>query len=241
MTREESIEVGGQLTAANVQVALVDAIALAERDRAGLTLFGWTPARTAGLVAVQGELAAALRGYETRYGQHLARTKATANDIDTGKRWRLRVLALLQLGHAEAETEYRAYAWRSGRDPDKLGQQIAGLLGVARKYEAALRENCGADDAFFAEGERLVASLQAGAAARRQRPRDLPAERDRVDEVCGRAWEQLKALNVAGRSLHRANGDRALAAQYTLDVLYGRPLGRGRQPAAAATPPAPTP
>lgn len=238
MTREDYVDIGAQFSAGNVIAAVQDALALARRDQARLTVFGWTPSRTLLLEAAGDELEDRVAGYEAKNGQHIARNLVLALDIDAAKRWRLRVVSLLQLTAPEAEPEYRAHVLRVGRDPEKLGTQIAALLTVARKYEPQLRESSGADDAFFAEGGRLVEALRAGASARRMRPKDLPAERDSVDELCGRVWEQLKALTFAGRSLHKADGSRALAAQYTLDVLYGRNARRARKPLEAPAAPA---
>ncbi|MDI7269154.1 MAG: hypothetical protein QME96_14285 [Myxococcota bacterium] len=77
--------------------------------------------------------------------------------------------------------------------------------------------------------------MRAAATFRRQRPKDLPVEQDRLDELDGRVWEMVKKMNRAGRAAHIQNGDRLLAAQYNLDALYGRPIRR--RPPAPPKPP----
>jgi len=130
----------------------------------------------------------------------------------------------------------RQHAGRAGRDPEKLGGQVAGLLAVAREHDVPFREGEAADDAFCAEGARVVAALQKATAARRNRSEYLPAEHDRLDELDGQAWELLKKWSIAGKAAHAASGDRARVAEYNLDIIYGRPIRRRRRPAAAPPP-----
>ncbi|MBI4704090.1 MAG: hypothetical protein HY744_23525 [Deltaproteobacteria bacterium] len=237
-TKEEYIAVGEQFASRNVQEQIAVAMELAGRDAALLAAFGWSADNTTELGRQAAALDAAIQNYERRFGTHLGRTQATAADIDLAKRWRLRAVAIGEnrLTSPDALAMLRRLGGRAGRDPEKLGVQIQGLLDLARENETAMRAGGAADDAFFAEGARLVTALKSAATARRQRPKDLPAEHDKLDELDGRGWELLKRLSIAGKAVHAANGDRARMADYNLDILYGRPMRRRPRPAAQPAP-----
>ncbi len=206
---------------------LADSIALIDRDGEALANFGWPQKNTDEIKNIREGLSAAIRNYEAKYGTHVGRTQRVAIDIDLAKRWRLRALAIAEnnLTDPEKLSELRLHNKPVGRNAGDVGKQIAGILNVARAAEPEIREG-GAEDAFFAEGDRLVKALEEAATASRKRPKDLPAEHDKLDALDGQAWELLKKLNRSGRALHISTGDRAFAAEYNLDVLYHRPSRR---------------
>jgi hypothetical protein len=142
--------------------------------------------------------------------------------MDLAKRWRLRVLAIGRnvLDGADVLARLERIGARAGLDPAKLATQVEGYLGLARETEASYRAG-GADDAFFAEGERLFRVLRDAATTRAHRGKDLPAEHDRVDELDGQCWDRCKRMSRSGKALHLAAGDRGRAAEYKLDLLYG--------------------
>jgi hypothetical protein len=236
-TKEEYVAIGSEFPSENVLAQLDYSLGLAARDAVLLAAHGWPVRRTQALQGIRTELAQANLAYEQKFGMHLGVTQTNASQVDLGKRWRLRAVAIgeNELPGEDALARLRRLGGAAGRDPGSLGRQVAGLLQLARENDAVFRDG-GADDAFFAEGDRLVRALAQGEATRRQRPKDLPAEHDQLDELDGRSWELLKKLNRSGRAAHLARGDRGRAAEYHLDILYGRPNRRAARP--TPTPPA---
>ena len=235
-TREEYVSIGEQLRSQFVVHQLNLSLELAGRDATPLTSFGWSPTDTRNLAALRDEHVGAMREYERKFGTHIGRTETTAVEVDLAKRWRLRCLAIGEnrLTDKDALATLRRAATRAGRDAEKLAAQIDALLAVAKTNETAFRTDGAADDGFYAEGNRLCVALKNAAAARRDRPKNLSAEHDKLDELDGRAWELLKKVSLAGKSLHAANGDRARVAEYNLDLLYGRPIIRTTRTATPA-------
>lgn len=231
MTREEYIAIGDEFASRSVLAQLDGSIDLAVRDATLLATCGWTPRDTGALRALRSQLLEAVQAFERKFGQDVGRTRTTSGEMDNGKVWRLRARAILENGLTsnDALAELHRLGGAAGRNPDTLATQVEGLARIARAGETALRSADLVDDAFFAEGARLVEALRAAAVPRRQRPKNLSAEHDRLDELDGRAWEIVKRLNRSGRAAQLGNGDRTLAAQYNLDALYGRPL-RIRRP-----------
>jgi hypothetical protein len=238
-TKEEYVAIGSEFPSERMLDQTDYSLGLATRDAALLAGHGWPVKRTEELLGIRADLTQANLGYEQKFGMHVGVTRVNASQVDLGKRWRLRARAIgeNELTGEDALARLRRLGGAAGRDPGSLGRQIVGLLQLARENEAVFRDG-GADDAFFAEGDRLVGALEQGEATRRQRPRDLPAEHDKLDELDGRAWELLKKLNRSGKATHIARGDRGRAAEFNLDILYGHPVRRASGPTA---PPTPTP
>ncbi len=237
LTKEQYIEIGDEFPTRDVLDQLDDSLDLAVRDAIILAGSGWTVRNTAALRGLQTDLVKANKNYERKFGRDVGRTRNGTAEVDNGKRWRLRANAILEnnLQSEDAMARLKRLGGAAGRDPEALVVQVEGLLALARENEAHLRAEDVVDDAFFAEGARLARVLRAAATFRRQRPKDLPVEQDRLDELDGRVWEMVKALNRAGRAAHIQNGDRLLAAHYNLDAMYGRPIRR-RRPATPKPP-----
>jgi len=223
-TREEYVALGDTLSSPAVIEQLSYSIMVAERDATLLASHGWSAEHTNQIKRIRTDLDSSYLAYQAKFGVHIARSRTAGDDIDTGKRWRLRAVAIgRNVLEGDAAAELSRYGTAAGRDAAALGAQIAGVLSVATKNETTFR-GAGADDGFFAEGRRLVAALELAAAHVRNRPKDLPAEHDRIDELDGRAHELLVKLNRSGRASHLSAGDRARMTEYNLDVLHRRPI-----------------
>jgi len=213
---------------------------LAREDAAMLARFGWPVTQTEVLASACDELVRNGAEYERKFGAKVGIGQDLRGEIDRGKRWREQGLAIGRNALAGSALEQlERFAGAAGQDGVRLAQQVQGILSVGRANDAACRA-WGADDAFFAEGERLARSLPELAGEQGGKKKTVPAEHALLDEMEGRAWLLLKKLDRAGRAGHGASGDRLRAAAYNLDILYGRRT-RARRPAdTGTTPPAPT-
>lgn len=221
-TKEEYIALGDRISSPAVIAQTIYSMTLAKRDAVGLASYGWAAAKTEAVAALLQSLEAANKAYAERFGVHKANGSSLASATRDAKKWRLRALAIgheALSGEALGELE-RVTGPTTGR-ADRFAQQIQQLAALASANEAAFRAE-GADDAFFAEGHALAASLAAGSATMASRRKDLPAAHDALDELDGRLFVHLKALNRSGRAFNLAAGDRIRASEYNLDLLYNR-------------------
>jgi len=244
LTKEEYIAIGDRYSGNAVTQQLGYHTLLLERDGERLVPYGFSQERHQSLLAASGQHATLLQQYNAAHGQKVGGRRDLAIDERDAKHWRLRAQAIggnsLTESADRAEFDHITAAPGRGK-PALLGKQLGEIMALARKHEKAFRDN-GADDAFFAEGDRLAAALAtAGAQGGTLGRKGLVAEHDVIDELEGRIWELLKQANRSGRALHLASGDRVLASEYNLDLLSHRSGSRTRPqsiPAPAAATPA---
>ncbi len=231
--RRRLARMGRGLETENVAAQVEYALALAQRDAAILADCGWLPEDTRELSRLGRRLGELVREHEERLGRRRAAAGAATELLWHGKRWRLKALAIARNGlEGRARERVELLSRPTYSDPGLLAEVIDGLLRALEAEREALAPR-GADAAFLAEGERILAGLRAlghgDVTGERylglsQEERELA---EAIDELCGRIWEMLKRLNHAGRAANLLAGRRQRAAEYNLDLLAGRATGQG--------------
>jgi hypothetical protein len=159
------------------------------------------------------------------------------------KRWK-RVAVAIGLNALEDKPDERSKLLQHDTpvrgDAPRLLAQVRGLVQVAEANAPAFRP-AGATDPLFADGRAITADLEEVMGRKTVTKRALPAEKDVLDELDGRVWYELKALDRSGRAAHLAAGDRARADEYNLDLLYRRRARRNPPTSTLAPTPAGTP
>lgn len=218
--RDEYIRIGETLNTADVLAQLDHSVALVRRDQAVL---GLDPGFLDELLELRRKIEEHVRLAASKGAPREELTDACRG----AKKWRLRAMELgLKATTGERAAQLLMLSAPTHGDPDKLVDAVAQVLRLAREAEADFRR-IGADDAFYVEGEEVLAAMRSALEHRGKVDALLRRSADDPDELDGRAWEKLKELHERGRDAFEQTGDAAHAAEYDLDILYRHAEERG--------------
>jgi hypothetical protein len=222
-SRDEYVRIGETLNTADVLAQLDHSVALLRRDSAVLTEAGLDPGFADLLLELRRKIEEHLREAATKGAPREELTDA----VRAAKAWRLRAIECgLKATTGERAAQLLMLSVPTHGDPDRLADTVAEVLRLARSAEAEFRR-CGADDAFYLEGEESLVGMRAALEHRGKVDALLRRSADDPDELDGRAWEKLKELHERGRAAFEKLGDEAHAGEYDLDILYRHAEERG--------------
>ncbi|MBI2897178.1 MAG: hypothetical protein HYY06_26715 [Deltaproteobacteria bacterium] len=215
-SRDEYIRIGETLNTADVLAQLDHSVALLRRDQAILAGKELPP-------DLLDELLALRRQIEERLGSDGPKSavrEELTDAVQAAKAWRLHAVEIgLQATTGEIAAQLLLLSAPTHGDPAKLEEAVGEVFRLARMAETEFR-TAGADDAFFVEGEEVIAALRRALGHRGAVEALLHRQADDPNELDGKAWEKLKFLHELGRLVFTDKGDTEHAAEYGLDILY---------------------